>query len=96
MIEGKKVGLASQETRLEELEYINKFSNYNNAQKMELFAILDKLEKVINKVQEINFNKELDYKQKEVRLQELSKTYNELEMEYEKKRAEFDGQKRKR
>ena len=42
MIEGKKVGLASQETRLEELEYINKFSNYNNAQKMELFAILDK------------------------------------------------------
>lgn len=92
MLKGRKVGLASEETRLKEIEYINKFSNYTNEQKMVLFGILDEFEKVINKIQEINFNSKLNSNEKQALLRKIDERYNYLEALYKTKREEFDNQ----
>ena len=86
-----KVGLASNETRLDEIEYINKYSNYSNEQKMELFNILDQFEKVLKR----NFDNGLAYDSKQKLLHDLDKIYTNLEIKYKNKRAEFDGEKKK-
>ncbi len=90
MIKGKKVGLASYETRLQEIEYINRYSNYTHEEQMILFDILNKLEETIDKIQEINSNPEMDTAQREEAFREIGKTFNELEAKYEKTREEFD------
>ena len=90
-----KVGLASNETRLDEIEYINKYSNYSNEQKMVLFNILDQFEKVLKRIEEINFDNGLAYDSKQKLLHDLDKIYTNLEIKYKNKRAEFDGEKKK-
>jgi len=96
-----KVGLARNETRLDEIEYINKYSNYSYEQKMELFNILDILdqldqfEKVVKRIEEINFDNGLAYDSKQKLLHDLKEIYTNLEIKYKNKRAEFDGEKKK-
>ncbi len=91
MLRDKEVGLVSDKTRFEEIEYINRNNNYTPDQKQHLLTIIDSYEKNVDEIARINADDSLTPKEKDKKLQEYGKILSILETEYINRQNEFEG-----
>lgn len=90
MLKDYKVGLVSAETRISEIEYINRNSKYSYAQKEELLGIIDKIEKTIDKISELNDIKMSDTDREE-KLKNYTEELAEAEFLYQSLQNKYEG-----